>query len=107
MVGAPPAFGAFPYPPLGVGDDYSDLRVGNETPNDLGGDNNEFKYAATPNPLNFFVNLHPAELTGIRGARVVDANDAPETAWETTTGRPDVTLAVLDSGIRWDDTGPM
>jgi hypothetical protein len=28
-------------------------------------------------------------------------------AWQVTTGRPDVVLAVLDSGIRWDDAGAM
>ena len=25
-------------------------------------------------------------------------------AWRTTTGRPDVVIAVLDSGIKWDNT---
>ena len=28
-------------------------------------------------------------------------------AWQVTTGRPDVLIAVLDSGIRWDDVGAM
>ena len=32
---------------------------------------------------------------------------AGDTAWETTTGRPDVTIAVLDSGIKWNDAGAM
>ena len=29
------------------------------------------------------------------------------TAWMTTTGRPDVTIAVLDSGIEWNNPGAM
>ena len=33
--------------------------------------------------------------------------DAPSTAWETTLGRPDVTIAVMDSGIKWNDAGAM
>ena len=28
-------------------------------------------------------------------------------AWDVTTGRPDIHIAVLDSGIRWDDGGYM
>ena len=34
------------------------------------------------------------ELFGVTGASI-------DRAWETTTGRPDVLIAVLDSGIRW------
>ncbi len=34
------------------------------------------------------------ELFGVRGMRV-------DTAWTLSTGRPDVTTAILDSGIRW------
>ncbi|MFL5886664.1 MAG: S8 family serine peptidase, partial [Thermoleophilaceae bacterium] len=34
-------------------------------------------------------------------------NAATPTAWETTTGRPDVTIAVLDSGIKWNDHNAM
>ena len=30
-----------------------------------------------------------------------------QTAWNVTTGRPDVVISVLDSGIRWDDAGAM
>src|SRR5262249_21153472 len=28
-------------------------------------------------------------------------------AWQVSTGRPDVAIAVLDSGIKWNDTGAM
>jgi hypothetical protein len=39
------------------------------------------------------------ELFGITGASV-------DRAWQTTTGRPDVLIAVLDSGIRWAEPQP-
>jgi hypothetical protein len=39
------------------------------------------------------------ELFGVTGASV-------DRAWQTTTGRPDVLIAVLDSGIRWGDALP-
>ncbi|MGI8513189.1 MAG: hypothetical protein ACR2NH_11255, partial [Solirubrobacteraceae bacterium] len=56
-----------------------------------------------------------SELCGVRGASVVDDNATfafppclPDTggtrpintAWQITTGRPDVAIAVLDSGIK-------
>ena len=43
----------------------------------------------------------------MRGGHVVDPNPSVDTAWQTTTGRPDVTIAVLDSGIKWNDAGAM
>jgi hypothetical protein len=39
------------------------------------------------------------ELFGVKGASV-------DRAWQTTTGRPDVLIAVLDSGIRWAERQP-
>jgi hypothetical protein len=84
----------FPYalPPGGV-------------PNDLQG-KLEWMYAATPEANNLPVNLLPSELFGVRGAHLVDAANV-DTAWKTTTGRPDVTIAVLDSGIKWNDANAM
>src|SRR5215467_9217050 len=46
------------------------------------------------------IDSSPAELFGVKGMSV-------DLAWQVTTGRPDVLIAVLDSGIRWDDTGAM
>src|SRR5262249_33500026 len=46
------------------------------------------------------IDSSPAELFGVRGMSV-------DLAWQVTTGRPDVLIAVLDSGIKWDDTGAM
>ncbi|MBI5106465.1 MAG: VCBS repeat-containing protein [Solirubrobacterales bacterium] len=90
---APAAHAAFPY------------TYDGSPPPDLSG-KERWMYAATPEPGNLTVNASPFELGGVRGAHVVDEGDAP-TAWQTTTGRPDVLIAVHDSGIRWDDRGAM
>lgn len=41
------------------------------------------------------VEENPAEYGGVKGSRM-------NKAWEVTTGRPDVVIAVMDSGIKWD-----
>src|SRR5215831_10229969 len=46
------------------------------------------------------IDANPAELFGVTGMSV-------DRAWTITTGRPDVTIAVLDSGIRWNDAAAM
>ena len=46
------------------------------------------------------IDTDPTELFGVKGMSV-------DLAWQVTTGRPDVTIAVLDSGIEWNDTGAM
>ena len=96
------AHAEFPYSTSG-GDrsDYTTLRTGKgQVPNDLGGDN-VWKFAATPEPGNFPVNADPRELNGVRGGHVADADPTVDTAWTVTTGRPDVVIAVLDSGFDW------
>ena len=40
------------------------------------------------------------ELYGVMGMSV-------DKAWEITTGRPDVIIAIIDSGIKWDDKGTL
>jgi hypothetical protein len=94
---------------------------GTPLPNDLCGDDNEYKFSASPDPSNVLVNPFVAELNGVRGSHVADLNtfmgcdSNPQAlepsnkpvAWNITTGRPDVTIAVLDSGIKWDDNGAM
>lgn len=42
------------------------------------------------------IDSNPQELFGVKGASV-------DLAWQISTGRPDVLIAVLDSGIRWQD----
>ncbi len=100
--GTPAAYAAFPY---GSGGPH--YRVGpGEVPNDLSGDSNEFKYAATAEDGS----PHTAdarELFGVRGGHVVDRDAGVDTAWQTSTGRPDVLIAVLDSGIKWNDASAM
>jgi hypothetical protein len=93
------AYAAFPYKPA--------LPPGpNQGPNDLPGGKLEWMYAATPEAANLEVNLNPQELGGVRGAHLVDNADVDQ-AWRTTTGRPDVAIAVLDSGIKWNDARAM
>src|SRR5581483_8243707 len=73
-------------------------------PNDLGSD--DWKFASTPESGNDPNNSLSYELRGVRGSHLLDSADVDQ-GWRVTTGRPDVTLAVLDSGIRWDDAGAM
>ncbi|MGI9019188.1 MAG: S8 family serine peptidase, partial [Solirubrobacterales bacterium] len=99
------ALAAFPYP-AGSGQ-ASDLRLNpGDVPADLSG-KETWMYAATPEPGNLEVNLNPAELNGVRGGHIADADPSVDAAWQVTTGRPDVKIAVLDSGIKWNDLGAM
>ena len=102
------AYAAFPYARPGADtSDYTDLYTdAGQVPNDIGGDSNEFKYSASADPgtLN---NVLPTELGGVRGGHLVDADATKPTAWRKTTGRPDVTIATLDSGIEWSNQGAM
>ncbi len=103
------ALAAFPYPTAPADPaDFTQYKVGDQTPSDLTG-KLEWMYAATPDdsPESQVNNSTPGELGGVRGGHVVDADDGADTAWRTTTGRPDVTIAVLDSGIKWDDKNAM
>jgi hypothetical protein len=101
LAGAAPAHADFPY---GSPPDYT-LGPG-VVPNDIGGDDNEWKFAATPEAGSPYT-TEPRELYGVRGAHVVDSSASVDTAWQTTVGRPDVTISVLDSGIRWDERDTM
>ena len=101
----PTAFASFPYSRNASPTGYDDLYLDpGQVPTDLGG--NQFKFAATPDPGNA-QNSNPVELGGVRGAHVVDADALADTAFQVTTGRPDVTIAILDSGIKWNDAGDM
>jgi hypothetical protein len=62
-------------------------------PNDFGSDNWKLTSERTGNPA---IDDSAQELFGVKGASV-------DLAWQTTTGRPDVVIAVLDSGIQWAD----
>jgi Subtilase family/FG-GAP-like repeat len=106
LLAAPSAHATFPYPPPPPGtapQAYADyLRLPTTTPpvrpiDFTGG--TEWKLTSDPtgDPA---IDSSPAELFGVRGMSV-------DLAWQVTTGRPDVLIAVLDSGIRWDDVGAM
>jgi hypothetical protein len=125
LVAAPSALAAFPYSPhTGPSNNYADLYADpGQTPGDLSG-NETWMYSATaadpadavdpeghPDPALAAqiaaVNANPTELNGVRGAHIVDADAGVQTAWQVTTGRPDVVISVLDSGIKWNDSGVM
>ena len=112
LVPASGAFAAFPWPPSG-GDpsDYSQYRLpsgADKAPNDLGG-SNVWKFAATPDDAPGERAQQRRPVRARRRARRVarGRRRCATTAWRTTTGRPDVTIAVLDSGIKWNDRGAM
>ncbi len=65
-------------------------------PDDFGSDN--WKLTSEPTG-DAEIDGNLQELLGVKGASV-------DLAWQTTTGRPDVLIAVLDSGIRWQDPQP-
>ncbi|HEX2232736.1 MAG TPA: S8 family serine peptidase, partial [Thermoleophilaceae bacterium] len=106
--GSGAAYAEFPYGQQAGPRDYDQYRLPDSEarPDDLN-DKREWMYAASFGLDNAAFAGDPRELNGVRGAHLVDHNLPPETAFETTTGRPDVTIAVLDSGIKWNDAGAM
>jgi hypothetical protein len=127
-LGAPAASADFPYLPHSGGDPHNPATwrlAPGEVPSNF---RDDWKLAATPDApsgltglLTLENNLKADELCGVRGASVVDnhatmpagtgscipAGTPVRTAFTVTTGRPDVTIAVLDSGIKWNDAGAM
>jgi hypothetical protein len=119
FVWAPAVDASFPYAPGGNQFNPDTFRLApGVVPNEFS-ESGDWKLAATPDTslLSAKVNLQPDELCGIRGMSVVDhdtvqpagscAHGPVHTAWEVTTGRPDVVIAVLDSGIEWNDQTAM
>src|SRR5918997_5133653 len=104
-----PAAAEFPFAPQGDPDDYTAYYVTDEEPSDVGDDGGGeyFKYSATPDPANVVNNARPTEMGGVRGASLFDFDKSRAWAWQVSSGRPDVTIAVLDSGIKWNDTSAM
>ncbi|MDX6699068.1 MAG: hypothetical protein QOE65_2465 [Solirubrobacteraceae bacterium] len=112
LLAAGAAWGAFPYPAPQVGSNprnYTQYKLpAGVVPNEiLQDDRAEWKFAATPEAGNEPVNSSPQELNGVRGASVADTDGSKATAFMLTTGRPDVTIATLDSGIDWSSVGDM
>jgi len=108
VVGAGVARAEFPYPTCGGAqapgctdaadyESYLFLPTTNPPtiPSDLSATN--FRFSSLVDPA---VPATPQELFGVRGPSV-------DKAWQVTTGRPDVVIAVLDSGIEWLNGGAM
>ncbi len=95
----------FPYRPQGDPTDYRQYRLpsSDPVPDDLTG-KLTWMYAATAEADSPFAS-DARELDGVRGAHLLDAERSAAQGWETTTGRPDVTIGVTDSGIEWDNAG--
>ena len=100
------AYATFPYPTPPPGTAPQEYRAYCRLPvtdppsrpaDFLGGDAWKLTSDASGDPT---IDANPAELFGVTGMSV-------DRAWTITTGRPDVTIAVLDSGIRWNDAGAM
>lgn len=106
----------FPYAAQNGPYDPSQFRLPHSqpVPGELGDD---FKFQSTPEPPNAnpifeaqnqLVRNSPFELHGVRGAHVADSSDRNAgQAWDKTTGRPDVVIDVLDSGIQWNRVDAM
>ncbi|HLF69808.1 MAG TPA: S8 family serine peptidase, partial [Actinomycetota bacterium] len=86
---------------------YMRLPAAQYPPSDLGGDIWKYSsknacdlYGMISQNCDPLVNANPQELSGVTGASI-------DKAWESTTGRPDVVIAVTDSGVKWNDLGAM
>ncbi|HXW39388.1 MAG TPA: S8 family serine peptidase [Acidimicrobiales bacterium] len=95
--------GQFPWPPAPAGVPESTWLKDPHTPATSiperpanwsnGGGNEKLTSARSDDPTLY---QNPQELCGVEGNSV-------DTAWETTTGRPQTVIAVTDSGIEWCD----
>ncbi|HUH81998.1 MAG TPA: hypothetical protein VLZ06_11800, partial [Solirubrobacteraceae bacterium] len=131
-MGTPTAFAQFPYVGTGnLAEPASWKLAPGEVPDNLGGV--AWKYAATPatppsplsNPSEYVAvtqnNSQTDELCGVTGMAVVDPNATMpagtgscitagtpiHTAFDVSLGRPDVSIAELDSGVEWNNRGAM
>ena len=119
---AVPARAQFPYAPGGNPHRPGTFRLAPGVVPSEFSESADWKLAGTPdsplaNPMTATVNEQRDELCGIRGMSLVDtltrqpagtcAHGAVRTGWEVSTGRPDVLIAVLDSGIEWNDQAAM
>ena len=117
VLGTAPALATFPFPATPADPyDYTRLHItngscqppfaagnrpaGSDLPNnfDCVNDWRLSDYAARPGDFDYdpLVAHNPQELFGVKGP-------GTNLAWEVTTGRPDTIIAVMDSGIRWDE----
>lgn len=99
ILAVPGAVATFPYPAPPEGVDPADFAAYAFLPEDAslpgdyaGGDVWKYSGDASGDPT---LDSDPRELFGVTGMGV-------DRAWRVTTGRPDVVIAVMDSGIFWD-----
>jgi hypothetical protein len=126
---APPSLAAFPYTGDGTLAEPASWKLApGHVPSNVFG--LAWKFAATPaippaEPVEAESvkknNSQQDELCGVTGMSLVDshatfpaetgsciaAGSPVKTAFEVTVGRPDVSIAELDSGIKWNDSGAM
>jgi len=119
-VAAPAALAQLPYP-AGINQPESPayhLNPG-KTPANFS-DTSDWELTGTPDaglPSQLTVDRQSDQLCGIRGISLLDtaatqptgctAGQPVKTAFGVSTGNPDVHIAVLDSGIEWNDPGVM
>src|SRR5438445_6785697 len=116
---APSALAQFPYP-AGVNQpESSSYKVAAGTTPTNFSESGDWELTGTPDssPTSATVNGQADQLCGVRGISVLDAvatqttgcvsGQPVHTAFGVTTGNPDVHIAVLDSGIKWNDAGAM
>src|SRR5262245_54948657 len=98
-----PVCADFPYPAAPPGVDPNSYHLymfrpsGTPLPNDFTGGGNYWKF--TRDRTSGLARFSQQELFGVMGASV-------DKAWEISTGRPDVVVAILDSGIEWQRNQP-
>src|SRR5438552_794386 len=128
---APSALAEFPYLGDGTAGNPSSWKLApGHVPTNIGGLG--WKFAATPADPNVQKvpgekltieqnNSQQDELCGVTGMSLVDAHATVpsgtgsciaagtpvKSGFEVTVGRPDVSIAELDSGIKWNDAGDM
>jgi hypothetical protein len=119
-IGAPAAMAAFPYPTgIDLPESAQYRLAAGVTPSNFS-ETGDWELSATPDTSTLSeatVDQQADQLCGIRGISVLDTDTtqptgcvsgAPvKTAFEVTTGNPDVHIAVLDSGIEWNDPSVM
>ena len=110
IIAAVPARADYPFPAPGGADPYAYqnymfISPAQFPPSDLGGDIWKYSsknacqlYGTFQQNCDPSVTSNPQELFGVTGASI-------DKAWEKTTGRPDVVIAVHDSGVKWNDPG--
>jgi hypothetical protein len=119
-LGAAPAEANFPYPTgINLPESSAYKLAPGVTPTNFS-ETGDWELSATPSTSSSSestVDNQPDQLCGIRGISLVDADTTQptgcvsgqpvKTAFQITTGNPDVHISVLDSGIEWNNPSVM